>query len=179
MEFAAVDGQIKSALGGLSHPNGLGRQMAIMVVTGLFLGSRKMASGRVAGPGLLALVTLYFTDSRTAMLATAAAAALLCLQTVAARGLLGKARRPPRCSAMALGIAATVRGGAPTEDALAALSRSGDADEMYSLSGARRSGRYCRRADRRLARGRLRLRLLPLPLMPVRRVSHQPCTISC
>ena len=90
-EFIDPDGEIAYRLGGLSHANGLGRQMALMVMTGLVLGSQKMVPWRKLAAGLvLALVTLYLTDSRTAMLATAAMALVLYLQTAAARRALGK-----------------------------------------------------------------------------------------
>ncbi|MGO9111419.1 MAG: O-antigen ligase family protein [Thermoguttaceae bacterium] len=143
MEFDTVDGDVGSRLGGLSHPNGLGRQMAIMIVAGLFLGSRRMVSWRRLVPGLmLALITMYFANSRTSMLAMAAAAGLLCLHTAAVRGVLGKVVAATALAAVVLAIAALVQGGSHMDNVLGVLSRSGDSEEMTSFTGRTDIWRY-------------------------------------
>ena len=82
-EFLNPDGEVVGRLGGLNHANGLGRQMSVMTMMVLLLGSQKMVRWRALLPWLvLALVTLAFTNSRTPMVATAAVAGFLFLRKV-------------------------------------------------------------------------------------------------
>ncbi len=142
MEFTTIDGDVKLRVGGLSHPVGLGRQMAIMIVAGLYLGSHKLVRWRSLVPGLvLALVTIYCTNSRTAMLAAAAATGLLGLRIAFARGTGGKVLAAATLTT-AIAAAALVQGSFQVDDVLAALSRSGDLNEMYSVSGRTDIWRY-------------------------------------
>ncbi len=142
IEYTTIEGEVRYRMGGLSHPVGLGRQVTLLIMAGLVLGSRKMVAWRRLAPGfIVALITMYYANTRTAMVATAAAAGLLGLQAAAVRGGLG---RVLAAAALAAAIAATaiVQSGSHTEDTFAALSRSGDAQEISSFTGRTEIWRY-------------------------------------
>ena len=145
-EFIMPDGEIVYRLGGLTHANNLGRQMALMIIAGLALGSGKLVPWRKLTGGLiLALVTLYFTNSRTSIIAAAVAALLTGLHAYMARGarerqLVYSVFGMGAIGAAALAVAAVFLIGSHADSvlgdtALRAFSRSGESAELYSFTG--------------------------------------------
>lgn len=78
MEYVGANREMKFRLGGLNHPNGLGRQAALAVAMLLVAGTARYVKWKVLLlPLAFAVITLLFTDSRTSMLAMCAAAMVL------------------------------------------------------------------------------------------------------
>jgi O-antigen ligase len=117
-------------LGGLTHPNSLGRQAAMAVVMAIVMGQEGYARWRVlAGPIAFALVTLAATGSRTAMLTAAAGAGLVWVRRVSWPTAVGGV-----CIAVLAGLFLAASG-ATVNELAGGVSRTGDAEEIYSFTG--------------------------------------------
>jgi exopolysaccharide production protein ExoQ len=130
-EFVTADLEVIQRVGGLAHANGLGRQAALALAILLALGCERQASWRRLWPLLgLAGLTLVAAGSKTAMLAALAAAALLFCRRLGPRLMLALG-----CLFGAPIALAAISWEVDTEPLLALLARSGDAQEVYSLTG--------------------------------------------
>lgn len=135
-EDVGADGELKFRLGGLGHPNGLGRQCALMLALLVVLRQCWQVEWRIVAPlAVIALATLWRTDSRTAMAAGAAAVVLLMAQVyipawrlVAIGGLF---------AGLIVGAIVVLGDDSPVafEKVASQLSRTGEAEEIYNLTG--------------------------------------------
>ncbi|HEV3007018.1 MAG TPA: O-antigen ligase family protein [Pirellulales bacterium] len=117
-------------LGGLTHPNALGRNASFAVAMALVLGIGGYARWRaLAVPIAFALVTLAATGSRTSMLTAAACCGLIWVRRVSWTSIVAAA-----CAA-ALAAALMAATGATVKDLAGGISRTGDAEEIYSFTG--------------------------------------------
>lgn len=134
--FTMPDLEIVYRFGGLANANATGRICALWIVLLLVAGLECCVRWRVLLPLLgVGLLTLVLTDSRTAMIAGGAAVAMLCL------------RRIPRGGFRLLGSAAVIGAAlaglalsfgiwqVDPDPLLAKISRAGNAEEAYSLTG--------------------------------------------
>jgi O-antigen ligase len=130
-------GELVVRFGGLSHPNTLARLAALLIGLLLLSAVRYGLAWRWVVPLLaIALFTIPLTDSRTGMIAAALAA------LVALRGKLTWLFRPAVfCSLLAAGLGAALLAVAADlvhfdlDQTLGGIARSGDASEIYSLTG--------------------------------------------
>ena len=123
-------------MGGLGHPNALGRQCALLLALLVVLRHSWQVRWSIIAPlAALALVTLWRTDSRTAMAAAAAAVGVLWAQRYVPwwRGVV--------LLAAVLGIVVGSAilllddGSAGLDEFASSLSRTGEAEEIYNLTG--------------------------------------------
>lgn len=130
-------GEVIERFGGLTHSNGMGRQTALFLALLLLAAVEYRWSWWCVLPlAAIAVLTIELTDSRTAMIAAALG------MLVALRTKLKWTLRPAvLCSAIAVGAAlwgllfAADLVSIDPDNALGQLSRSGEAEEIYSLTG--------------------------------------------
>ncbi len=129
-------GGFRNRLGGLAHPNDVGCNAAL--ITGLLLlaGNQGLIRWRYLLPGLmLCLASLGYAASRTALISVVPVAMLVVYRTFGRKPLL-LAGFGVLLTLVTLAFAAESLGLGITPDRWAAgLSRSGDADEIYSFTG--------------------------------------------
>jgi O-antigen ligase len=130
-------GEQVSRLGGLTHPNALGRIAAVFIAL-LFLAAARYGFrwGWLIPLAAIAAFTIDQADSRTGMIAAAVGT------VVALRGKLSPLLRPGALSSLlAVGAALLLLVVAADmvdfnlDKALAGIARNGDAEEIYSLTG--------------------------------------------
>ncbi len=134
-----IGGELKDSgfmyrLGGC--PQTLGLQAAWAIGLILILGFERCTRwSTLLLPLGFALVTLLFTQSRTAVLACAAVVAVLCLRRVRLVPLLIAGSAVITVVCLILLIFGGELAGIDSEDVASRISRSGDAYEVYSLTG--------------------------------------------
>jgi len=126
----------RDRLAGLSPPNGLGRQAGLTLIFVMVLGYQQIWRWRtVLLASAFLLVTAYMTDSKTAMISIVVSMSYLGLRILGSRRVTAIAC----CAAAAIGLLFWLNENhlLPINlDAIASrFSRSGDADEVYSLTG--------------------------------------------
>lgn len=123
-------------MGGLHSYNGLGRQAALALALSLLAGVTGGAGWWTLAPLMVfALATLVATESRTAMLAAAAAAGVVAAETLPARLNWRFAGAGVFLLCGAGFLLLNGPRGVDLDEALASMSRSGDSEEMYHLTG--------------------------------------------
>jgi len=135
-EFILPNLDVQYRMGGLAHANALGKLAGLLALFVLAAG-RDIGLPRRAGLSLLvlALVTLAMTASRPAMIATAAAAAMLGWRRLGTGRMVGLGLGLLILASL-VGLAGSFGLIALDVDALLAkVSRSGEADAIYSFTG--------------------------------------------
>lgn len=123
--------------GGLSHPNGLGRQAALTVAMFLVAGTYKVVRWRIVVPMIAAaILTAFMTNSRTSLL-------IIFAVFVTYFGLrMASWRNLFVLSVISVFAASLVAAGSLTgvigidpDNALGSIARNGKAEEIYSMTG--------------------------------------------
>jgi O-antigen ligase len=117
-------------LGGLTHPNALGRNAAFALAMALVLGIEGYARWRVlAAPFAFTLVSVAASGSRTSMLVAAACFGLVCFRKASWSAVAAAV------SIAALAGSLAVASGASVTELAGSMSRTGDVEEIYSFTG--------------------------------------------
>ncbi|MCG8649709.1 MAG: O-antigen ligase family protein [Pirellulales bacterium] len=123
-------------LAGLVHPNGTARLAVLTIVLILAGADKGVLSRRLGGPLLVfAAITLLATGSRTWLLASLAVGALFLWRQLSVRGrALMAVSTVLALTLLALGVA-NFYDASKVDKKVAKISRSGNADEIYSMTG--------------------------------------------
>ena len=129
-EFTLPDLSIIYRFGGLSHANTTARIAAMGVAVALMVGCERLLPWRyvLAALGLFG-ATILATDSRTGMIAAVLAAAMH------VRYVPARLRTPIIAAGLVLVGLVAVAGNYGPEKIMAKISRSGDAEEIYGMTG--------------------------------------------
>lgn len=123
-------------MGGLNSSNSTGRQAAALWGMTLALWvARTVPLRLLLVSGALALATLKATDSRTAMLAAAAATSVVIAERLGRRNALALAVLAALAAAVGMLLLSNGPPGVTTDDFFSKFSRSGEADEIYHMTG--------------------------------------------
>lgn len=123
-------------MGGLNSSNGTGRQAAALWGMTLALWVARAVPLRVLFlAGALALVTLKATDSRTAMLAALAATGVVIAERLGRRNTLTIAVFAGLAAAVGMLLLSNGPPGVTADGFFSQFSRSGEADEIYHMTG--------------------------------------------
>lgn len=128
--------EYQARMGGLNSSNGTGRQAAALWGMTLVLAVAGTAPGRLLClAGVLALVTLKATDSRTAMLAAIAATGVVLAERLGRRNTLTLAVAAALLAATGMLLLSNGPPGMTADNFFSKFSRSGEADEIYHMTG--------------------------------------------
>lgn len=133
-EFLSEAEQARMA--GLNSSNGTGRQAAALWALTIAIAVARTAPKRLLFvSGAMALVTLWATDSRTAILAALSATSVVIAERVGRRNTIILASMVGMLAAGGIFLLSNGPAGFSADSVLAKFSRSGEAEEIYHLTG--------------------------------------------